>query len=774
MLNPGETAPQTEPQTEPPPIAPIDHAVADLVRAARRGDPAAFTALIRQFQDMAVGYAWSLLGDFHLAEDAAQDAFIQVLGELDSLREPAAFGGWLRRIVHKYCDRRTRKSTLPTIPLEGVVAQVTADVTQTTALDAMERTETAAVVRRAIAALPDAQREAVTLFYIGERSQAQVAAFLDITEGTVRKRLHDARKALKETMIDMVDKTLNSDAPSRNDRFETHVLLGAACERGDVDEVRRILGDSPELARQDARDNDEHQPLHYAVYGNQLEIAQLLLEAGGDPLKGIYPHREATSPRAMAFDRGHTGIVDAIDAHLAASRGASDAGSELCAAAEVGDSARVTTMLDADPSLLNANNKQGRTPLLCAVRGGRIGIVRLLLERGADVEAEGANGRPLRDALHHTWKTPDEDYPTYTAIAGLLVGAGAQVDLWAAAGLGDLEGVRQRLQAGTESVDGDGGSDAPLTVAARRGHVEIVQRLLAFGADPDATFYIEVAGEKIEQKGEPLWLASNRGQLSVVRALLAGGARAEINIYASGNAVEQALLHGHRDVADVLFLHGATGHPLTYCVTNDLAALAECLKTNPQERERLLWGALCAGNETVLAHELAHGPSVSEDQHFNLLEQAIRGWRLGNLKITSEGWDRRSYVRNLQRLIDAGFDAGQRNHRSGRADFTILHHLAARSCNPSVYGHTADEVVEFARILVDSGAEIDALESQLHSTPLGWAARYGQIELCRFLLSRGADANGGDADWARPLAWARRHGHEKIVRLLQDAGAAAS
>lgn len=747
---------------------------AELVEAARRGDPAAFTALVRQFQDMAVGYAWSLLGDFHLAEDAAQDAFIQVFGELDSLREPAAFGGWLRRIVHKYCDRRTRKTRLPTVPLEGVVAQVTADVTGTDALEDLERAETAAVVRRAIAALPDAQREAVTLFYIGERSQAQVAAFLDITEGTVRKRLHDARRALKETMIDMVDKTLHDDAPSRNDRFETHVLLGAACERGDIDEVRRILGDMPELARQDARDNDEHQPLHYAVYGNQLQIVQLLLDAGADPLKGVYPHRDATSPRAIAFDRGHTEIVAAIDAHLAASRGASDAGSELCAAAEAGDQTRVAAMLAADPSLLDAKNKHGRTPLLCAVRGGRIGMVRLLLSRGADVEAEGASGRPLRDALHHTWKTPDEDYPTFTAIAGLLVGGGAHVDLWAAAGLGDVDAVRQLLQAEPEALNGNGGSDAPLTVAARRGHAEVVRVLLEAGADPDATFHIEVAGEQIEQKGEPLWLASNRGNLAVVQALLAGGARAEINIYASGNAVEQALLHGHRDVADVLFLHGATGHPLTYCVTNDLAALAECLKTNPEERGRLLWSALCAGNETVLAHELTHGPAVPQDQQFNLLEQAIRGWRLGNLKITSDGWDRRSYIRNLQRLIDAGIDPGQRNHRSGRADFTILHHLAARACNPSIYGHTAEEVVEFARILVDSGAEVDALESQLCSTPLGWAARYGQIELCRFLLSRGADANGGDAAWARPLAWARRYGHDNIVDLLQDAGAKAS
>ena len=299
--------------------------------------------------------------------------------------------------------------------------------------------------------------------------------------------------------------------------------------------------------------------------------------------------------------------------------------------------------------------------------------------------------------------------------------------------------------------------------------------LLEAGADPDATYSIEVAGENVEQKGGPMWLAANRGHLAVVEALLAGGARAEISIYASGSAIEQSLLHGHRKVADLLFLHGAVGHPLTYCVTNDIAALAEHLRANPEAREGLMWSAILAGNETVVAHELAHGTPIPPERHFNLLEQAIRGWRVGNLKIGNDGWDRRSYGRNLQLLVDSGLNLQARNSRTSRADFTILHHLAARSCNPVHYGHTVEEVIDFARILVDGGAEVDALESQLHSTPLGWAARYGQLELCRFLLSRGADANlaDADADWARPVAWAERYGHDEIVTLLGEAGATA-
>ena len=79
---------------------------------------------------------------------------------------------------------------------------------------------------------------------------------------------------------------------------------------------------------------------------------------------------------------------------------------------------------------------------------------------------------------------------------------------------------------------------------------------------------------------------------------------------------------------------------------------------------------------------------------------------------------------------------------------TWRHVLAIRSN----YGHTVEEIVAFAQILVDGGAEVNVLESQLHSTPLGWAARYGQLELCRFLLSCGAHPDKADFDWARPLA----------------------
>ena len=79
-----------------------------LISRAQAGDLDAYGRIVRQFQDMAVGYAYSILGDFHLAEDAVQEAFIEAYPILSRVYGPAAFLGWFRRIIFKHCNRLTR------------------------------------------------------------------------------------------------------------------------------------------------------------------------------------------------------------------------------------------------------------------------------------------------------------------------------------------------------------------------------------------------------------------------------------------------------------------------------------------------------------------------------------------------------------------------------------------------------------------------------------------------------------------------------------------
>ena len=546
--------------------------------------------------------------------------------------------------------------------------------------------------------------------------------------------------------------------------------LCRAAEQGDLDAIVEILAVSPQLATQDTASNDEHQALHFAVYGNQPAVVRLLLAAGAAPLNGIYPHRDAPHPLAMAQDRGLQEIVDIIEGFLAAARGTSDRGLEVAEAPAVGGRAAVTALLDQDAALVNATDRHGQTPLFKAIGCGDFSMVRLLLERGADVDHADAEGRtPLNRCLFHNWKIPDAQYAAHTAIAGLLVGHGASYDLCAAAALGDVAGIAGKLATEPEALHAEKAYN-PVVVASFRGHGDALRALLDAGADPDAPHAIEVAGDKVEQWGQPLWLACNRGHYEIAELLLAHGARAEVACYASGPAVIWPYQAGDKKLADLLFLHGATVDDIGYALTGDMAALAERGKAEPERQYEIMWAGLLAGNEQMVRYRLEHGPAVSsEEEQFNLLASAIRGWRIGDLKLNTDGWDRRSLHRNFELLLAHGFNPNLRKNRN-RADFTIMHHLAARACNSRTYGHTPEEIVEFARALLDAGAEIDPLEAQLQSTPLGWAVRYGNIALVRYLLQRGSAPNKAGAGWARPLAWAGRTEQSDIAEVLQEHG----
>ena len=146
----------------------IDHELlATEVKRAQAGELGAFHGLVVRFQDMAVGYAFSLLGDYHLAEDAAQEAFLDAFRKLPTLRHPEAFVSWLRTVVFKHCDRLRRCRPVAE-PLKVEDERFTADDMDPG--EAAEQAETARLVGQAIGSLPPGQREVVSLYYIGQRS----------------------------------------------------------------------------------------------------------------------------------------------------------------------------------------------------------------------------------------------------------------------------------------------------------------------------------------------------------------------------------------------------------------------------------------------------------------------------------------------------------------------------------------------------------------------------------------------------------------------------
>ncbi|MFN8003609.1 MAG: RNA polymerase sigma factor [Acidobacteriota bacterium] len=183
-----------------------------LVRRAQTGDEVAFAELVRLYQDIAVAYATSILGDYHLAEDAAQEAFVEAHRELPNLREPAAFPAWFRLIVFKHCDRLTRRKQFP---ITGLEAALEIAAPQPSPQQTLETRATQQAVREAIATLSEAEREVVLLYYLGEHSTGAIAAFLEITANTVKTRLYAAHKRLKKFM-NHIEENLNGAPVQRS------------------------------------------------------------------------------------------------------------------------------------------------------------------------------------------------------------------------------------------------------------------------------------------------------------------------------------------------------------------------------------------------------------------------------------------------------------------------------------------------------------------------------------------------------------------------------
>lgn len=121
-------------------------------------------------------------------------------------------------------------------------------------------------------------------------------------------------------------------------------------------------------------------------------------------------------------------------------------------------------------------------------------------------------------------------------------------------------------------------------------------------------------------------------------------------------------------------------------------------------------------------------------------------------------WGRYYYferVDGARACLERGMDA---NHHSWHK-VTLLHDMAHE-------GNAAK-----AQLLIDNGADINSVDEEYCSTPLGLAVRFGKEEMVDLLLEAGADTNAARAEWATPLAWARSRGFDGLEKKLLAAGA---
>ena len=171
----------------------------EVIERAKGGEAAAVVVIVGRFRGYALELARALVGDGQLAEDVVQQAFMRAVGSLGSLRDAGAFAGWLRQIVRTECDHIRRRTMRPGRSAGAGECEEVVDGGGSP-LDAAIGEEMAEAVRQAVRALPVMNREAVKLYYLDERSCSEVAGILQVPEGTVKRRLYDARGLLRQEL----------------------------------------------------------------------------------------------------------------------------------------------------------------------------------------------------------------------------------------------------------------------------------------------------------------------------------------------------------------------------------------------------------------------------------------------------------------------------------------------------------------------------------------------------------------------------------------------
>lgn len=164
-------------------------------RSALQGDAAAFAELVRQHQAMVFSIALHYLQNRGLAEDIAQEVFLELYQKMMTIESDRHLLYWLRRVTVNRCiDQGRRKKHRRETDLEGIAEPVASGAQQTDPVLSEK-------LRQTLGALPEKQRMMVVLRYQEDLGPAEIADLLKMPVNTVKSTLHRTLEELRKKLV---------------------------------------------------------------------------------------------------------------------------------------------------------------------------------------------------------------------------------------------------------------------------------------------------------------------------------------------------------------------------------------------------------------------------------------------------------------------------------------------------------------------------------------------------------------------------------------------
>lgn len=290
---------------------------------------------------------------------------------------------------------------------------------------------------------------------------------------------------------------------------------------------------------------------------------------------------------------------------------------------------------------------------------------------------------------------------------------------------GDLDTIKKMVGECPELLYAQYNYTPPIHFAVRENHLSLVNYLLAVGAhDP---------GYKIYPFLDTLQtIANDRGHSEIENLLID---------YAADTARQKF----NGDNGKILYNRTPLERAFEKAVDEgDLTTTEKILKQHPEfaKDETFFWG------EGILAFAAKENNRLMIDllTRYGAKVPDILKWAQFYYFEHDEG---------VAYMLEKGMNPNTMSWQK----VTILHDMAQKG---NLYK---------AELLIKHGADLNPIDEEYQSTPLGMAARWGHLEMVKYLLQQGADVNKTGALWATPLAWGRKKGFSDIEETLLNAGA---